>query len=544
MKKWLEEIHFLLKNKCYIIVLSLTALCSYGFMITHHTIGIDDTPYGYYFEDGLAAIVGRWVLFLCNKVIDIADFAPFLTDFAGVILLILGVSVWCVILKRIFQDRIPFYGYLFFSCLFLSNSLISEVYTYYLHNGIGIGYLACGVSLCFFCEFLERKRMPLFLGSILCLWIAMGCYESFMIVYLVAVCIVLTARCLGKEKTKVGKALLIAFGIAFFAMVLRSIMIQGVCFLFGLEDLKGAAVQRSITELMEWLLKEGAMSEFFMVIKRVFVMYTVFAYAYYPIKIYMLAVIILILIGLYRSIKDRNPRIILLIIGGILASYFLVFVEGKATLYRSAQFLPLFSAWGLFTLFLLPSEFALPHNVKKISSAILITVMSVIVWNQCADMNAWFYVDYLKYEDAKNTMNQIAYELEKSYDTEKPIIFTGIYKVPESITQRAYVAYNSEIYYKMLRITTKIDSTLLEKYYRDQGVWVAQTPALSILDWGRYAFHTNEELIRFFAMHGHILKPQMDISICTFAEEYSLELPSFPETGSIVDMGEYIIVHF
>ncbi|MGN1146165.1 MAG: hypothetical protein ACI4R5_06920, partial [Acetatifactor sp.] len=68
--------------------------------------------------------------------------------------------------------------------------------------------------------------------------------------------------------------------------------------------------------------------------------------------------------------------------------------------------------------------------------------------------------------------------------------------------------------------------------------------ALSVLDWGRYAFDSDAELVRFFAMHGHTLQPLMDISLYEEAEVFSLNLPEFPAEGSIVDRGEYIVVHF
>ena len=51
-------------HRGYLFLLSLVAACGYGFKIAHPVMGIDDTPYAYYFEEGLAAVVGRWVLFV------------------------------------------------------------------------------------------------------------------------------------------------------------------------------------------------------------------------------------------------------------------------------------------------------------------------------------------------------------------------------------------------------------------------------------------------------------------------------------------------
>lgn len=569
MKKWTDELRGFWRDKYFMLALAFTAIGSYGFLITHATVGIDDTPYAYYFEEGLAAIVGRWVMFLLNKVVQIADFAPFLTDLAGVVLMAAAAMVWCVLLKRIFGSRVPGFGYLLFGCLFLSNPLLSEVFPYYLHNGVGLGYLSCGLSLWFYWEGLERERLAAavscWAGSALCLWVALGCYESFMVVYLVGVCIALCgARMQGKGLqgggAKVFRALCVAAVTAAAALLLRSLMIGAVTAMFGLEGLKEEAVQRSVSEMAGWMFRPGAGAELAMILKRVFVMYGVFGYAYYPIGVYVIAGCVALAAGVWGTIRRKDAWVLALTAGSFAASFLLVFIEGKATLYRSAQFLPLFSAWGLFLLVYLVQGIVRKlaekpagnrgsrlswgtHLAQGIHLALGIG-LAAVVWNQCSQMNRWFYVDYLKYEDAKNTMNQIAYELEKGFDVTKPVIFTGTYSIPRSIIEDAYVPYQSEIFHKMNRLTSLVDEHLLEKFYREYGVWVAQTPSLSVLDWGRYAFDNNEELVRFFAMHGHELKAQTDTSLYEPAEEYSLTLPSFPQEGAIVDMGEYIIVHF
>ena len=70
------------------------------------------------------------------------------------------------------------------------------------------------------------------------------------------------------------------------------------------------------------------------------------------------------------------------------------------------------------------------------------------------------------------------------------------------------------------------------------------TPALSVIEWGRYAFDNDAELVKFFAMHGHTIVPLLDGSLYAEAEAESVDLPKYPEDGYIVDQGDYIIVHF
>ena len=106
--KWTGGIRFFLKNKAYMAFLSLTAVLSYGFLVTHQTVGIDDTPYAYYFEEGLNAIVGRWFLYLANKVFHVSDFSPFMTDLVGVLILMAAAVVWCCLLRCVCGDKVPF----------------------------------------------------------------------------------------------------------------------------------------------------------------------------------------------------------------------------------------------------------------------------------------------------------------------------------------------------------------------------------------------------------------------------------------------------
>lgn len=573
-QKWVEYLNHFLKNRMYLCILLLTAICAYGYKVTNVTIGIDDTPSLYYFEEGLIAIVGRWVLFLLNKICSIAEFLPFLTDFAAVVLLVIAAIVWSALFYSVFGEKIPMVGYAFFAAVFVSSPLISEVFTYFLHNGIAIGYLSCGISLCFMREWqcsmqnpgkgttIGEKCRDLAVGKIVYaavfLWIAVGCYESFMILWLAGLLLLLLAERICMEAVhEAGVIVVLAAGAtaAFFAVILRSLMIVIVTKAFHLEYLQGEAEQRSVTEMLGWMFNPGAFGELVMILKRTFVLYGVFAYAYLPIRIFVLSAVVIVAVTLLRVIRGRDLWALLLLPAAYFAAFSLLFVEGKATLYRSAQFLPIFCGYGalLFAYAVWQVTAWWERKTQKSQNSricrgvrgIAILVFAVIVWNQCADMTKWFYIDKQKYDAAVKTVDQIALDLERNFDTSKPVIFTGNYEIPYSIIQDAYVSYGSTTYFKMKRLTDLIDPDLLDKYNRgSKGVWVAQTPALSVIDWGRYAFDSDAELVKFFAMHGHTLVAEEDISLYAGAEEEALGLPEYPQDGYIVDKGDYIIIHF
>ncbi len=573
MQKWKGYGNRFWQNRLYMGILLLTAVCAYGYKVTNATIGIDDTPSLYYFEEGLIAIVGRWVLFLLNKVVALAEFVPFVTDFAAVVILVLAAIAWSALFYSVLGEKVPVIGYAFFGAVFISSPLISEVFTYFLHNGIAIGYLCCGISLCCVREWQSgRRKMQKKSGireKINCfalskiavaavfLWIAMGCYESFMILWLAGLMLLLLTEriALGRQEKDVFATLVAGAVTALLAIVLRSLMIVVVTKVFHLEYLQGEAVQRSVTEMLGWMLQPGAFSELAMILKRTFVLYGVFAYAYLPIRIFVLSACVITVVTLVLVIRGRDLWALVLLPAAYLAAFSLLFIEGKATLYRSAQFLPVFCGYG--ALLLVYGIWQLTGNSakktkkamgRKLSAGVrglTFLVLAVILWNQCMDMTRWFYIDKKKYDEAVKTVDQIALDLERGFDTSKPVIFTGNYEIPYSIIQDAYVSYSSPIYYKMKRLTDLIDPELLDKYNRgSKGVWVAQTPSLSVIDWGRYAFDSDAELVKFFGMHGHQLVALEDISLYADAEKESLDLPEYPQEGYIVDKGEYIIVHF
>lgn len=208
------------------------------------------------------------------------------------------------------------WGYTLFSCLFLSNPLIGEVFTYYLHNGVGTGYLFCGLSLtCFFAGIKRlswKKAWKHYVASAVFMWIALGCYESFMIVWLVGVCVLLCSCCIvASEKKKENRpgvftSLCIAAAVALCALILRSIMVQAVTVIFGLQELKGQAVQRSVTEMLGWIVKPDTRANLWMILKRTITMYGIFGYAYYPIKIYVIACVLSFLICVISEPQEER----------------------------------------------------------------------------------------------------------------------------------------------------------------------------------------------------------------------------------------------
>lgn len=564
MKNWKEDIEYFLHKKCYWLLLCLTGLFGYGYLVTHATVGIDDTPWYLYFRQGLSASVGRWVIFLLGKVLRIADFAPFLTDLAGVLLLMAGAFAFSVLMHHLWKETVPFYGYLFFACFLVASPIWAEVFVYFLHNGVGLGYLLLALSLCVFCHSCEEKKKAGYVISALLLWVSIGCYESMMVAWLVGFFVILLAGQYMGRKQRIILTGVKGAGVMVAAMALRTVWLPVMKAVFSLDKITDISYTRSITEMADWVGDASQRADFVMAIKRAFVMYGVFAFAYLPVLLFVLSAFVMMVAGICHSIRKKEGWTVLLTVGMLVSCFLLMPIEGKVTLYRSAQFLPLVCGAGvlLFTRILeihlqrwenrgavrkdQASAIKEKRMLPKLLRGLAVVILSIFLFNQCADLNRWFYMDDMKYQAARETAGQVAYELKKGFDLSKPVVFTGIYEIPPAIIQDAYVSYGSRTFYCMDAVSGIVDPHILEKFYRPQGVWVVQAPMLSVIEWGRTAFGNNKEIANFFELHGWFMVPCMDQETIEWAQQYAVdkELPRFPQEGSILDMGDYVLVNF
>ena len=206
MKKYLDTFKEFLSSRLYCSILLLLGVCTYGFVITHYAIGIDDTAISLYFDEGLAPYVGRWTLYIINKVIPLTKMSPFFMEFISMITMLFSVTAWSVLLKEVCGKSVEFprWMYAIFAGIFITCPLISEVYVYYLHNGICLAYGLLALALLAFLESLRgninRRKIGAILVSSILLTIAMGCYESMLLVYIMAAMMIFVYQRMTDEK--------------------------------------------------------------------------------------------------------------------------------------------------------------------------------------------------------------------------------------------------------------------------------------------------------------------------------------------------------
>lgn len=552
MKKIWQDMQRILNQKIYIICVTLTAVMSYGFAVCQPMIGVDDSAIGRYFAEGLGPIMGRFGYFLLNKICPVADYTPFIVDFIGVLFLMLGAVLWCLVWEKAMGHKLSLMASICFSCVMISCPMISEVFIYYLHNGVCMCYCLSALLILLFMEAMERRgraRWCKLSKALFVLWITNSFVEAFTIVFLMAIVMVWLLQCIYKVRKMNPKIVvcegLTAGGLLGVSILLRTITIEGITALFSLQNQIGIMNRRSVLEALDWFKSGQGLAEFVMTIKKYIAMYYVNAIAYIPVRIYLMAVITLGIWAIYRLIRYRQILPLLGMAVMQLIPLILVFLEGHATFYRNSQYIPIYVAFVVLVLTCTLEQCAAGKVWGKKAVGAWCIVIGILVYNQAFEMTQWFHVDYMKYEDAKNTVNLISYELEKHYDTEKPVVFVGNYTIPERIVKKMYVSYDSDTYQMIASILDIMDPNLKTCFAMPGGYSLSSEAVYSVLTWGNIAFEVwDKETHEFFALHGHEFPRIMEPEVCREIQAQYADLPGWPKEGSIVETEEYIVVKF
>ena len=160
-------------------------------------------------------------------------------------------------------------------------------------------------------------------------------------------------------------------------------------------------------------------------------------------------------------------------------------------------------------------------------------------------MNRWLYIDAMKYEDTKTTLEEVALQIESELDASKPVCVIGEYQVPADFMQESYCPSWSKKYMLTEWIVNLIDESIFDSYCSEYGYAFAETPRLSFITWGSTAFFGfDRELVKFWNMHGHAFTEDGNIDHYNAAKERMKDGPVWPKKGSVVEMEDHIVVNF
>jgi MFS family permease len=518
-------------------------------LLIRPTIGIDDTSVELYYVHGLDPAAGRWCLYLINKIFPLG-YNPHIVELVGLCIWNISVSIWCSLFRKIAGQSVSIWGATLFSCMMISSPILSELLVWYLHNGIFMGYGMAALSAAALIYALQtrtnrKNRWIGFLLSGVFLTVALGFYESLMIVFLVGTLLAYFLLLLCKSDTYLLKlrywlgALLVCGGIG---LLLRSMMIQLVIRIFHLEDQLGIIESRGLHEVLQWFTPEKGWKAFGIMLRGFLIKYYIDAAVYLPITILVLAVAILLIFGFVYGIRYKSLNIILCAAGITVLPWILPILEGTVTPYRSSQYVPLLCGFAA----LLLCRVGQMHQVRGLLKTVGIFAAIIILYRQVYELNKWFYLDSLKYEDAKQTMEDISLYIGENYDSNMPVCVIGHYQIPQSLIQPAYSPeWSKRTKLAKFFIAGLFGEKVWEEYNTPYGYPIAETPLLSVIEWGCYAYgRLDHELGVFCDMHGIPFVADGDIGHYELARQEMKNAPSWPQEGSIVAHEDYIVVNF
>lgn len=537
-----KQIQYFITNKAYMCSLILAIIAGYGYEITHGTMGIDDACIELYFEEGLGVAIGRWPFYLINKIFRVTDFEPFLLDFVAVIIMMGAALLFSALIRHVVARDIPIFCYIIFSTLFVTYSLIAEIFIFYLQNGVPVVYCLIAISLFIFyyiqtTEQEKGKKIKYVAITSVFMCISIGFYESAANIFLFGVLLLMLIDMVSMERMQLHSVrscigtLFLMIRILVYGIVLRSVVTKICMWVF---DIKPYEV-RSMGHIM-WVVEHpGRMVT---IVKQIVRDYFIVGLEYYPIMLFVIATILFIIAVLWIALKKKNVRIALIGVATYASLFVLSVFQGEAVPYRANQMIALFVAVVFGAL-----AYVVMHvsNISIKSIAMLLLV--AVVYNSIYDLNQWFALDYKKNQIEQEVIHQIGYELESGdYDIEnKPVVFVGEYRMDAAILKE-YSLQSGTLAYELVK---EINESMDE----DTSTFYPYTQSLSesLVNWGINAFYVyegyNREMIRLFEKEGYTLLYggnelyQKGVARITDQERY-------PKEGYIKEYHDCIIVRF
>jgi hypothetical protein len=224
-----------------------------------------------------------------------------------------------------------------------------------------------------------------------------------------------------------------------------------------------------------------------------FVDFTKYLYS----ALFDIASFLFVIAGIVLAVKKKDGNILLLFCAMILSTFILTVLQGFATPMRANQthyLLVAFTVWILCA------------YAKKWRRPVVLFASACLVLYQTRDLSLWFYNDYLRYQQDKQTTIAIGTEIDK-IDATKPVVFIG----------------KPAMYYANL------------KYNGTNG--------MSFISWSLTAFNSDTEIYKFFNYNGFPIT-EGNTEQKAEANDAAASMPAWPKAGSVEGYKDIIIVNF
>ncbi len=507
-----------LLNPLYIFPVLISTILCYAYYLTHETVTIDSLSSDRYYH-GLLVAQGRLTATIIENYLGFEHLPIAVENIIGLICFILGATVFCIIFDKA-KPQSNVLPYTFFTCLYITFPLMNE---YFMFKGsvLTTGGSILLVSFALYFALKIKNLIASILISSIFIFFAYSWYESFILVYIGAVFLLLILLADGQKSQK--ELFFNGFWLAptlFLGFSLEEIISNAIINLCNITQDNNNAVGTA------WLSSSATLKSFFYDFIYSFVS-KIFCYAPFTILFIILAVAFVLMILQTKSTK--KPILIFFYLGLALTVFFLSIYRGAESAYRTEQGIPFYI--GAITLLL--SSKIINSNGKKALKIIASLSLVIILTVQICSSNYWYHVNVLRDKEEKQVVCNIAKDLEK-YDKNKPVIFIGYYQLSNNIKDK-YAVKKDSVAGRIIDYTSK-------KAEKSYTYTACQTSISSYISWSIYSFSSaNVELKKFFNSCGYDFKLGTNEQFKEATKKY-INIPSYNNSGYILDTGDYIVV--
>lgn len=496
---------FFIKEKLLLVLLSITCLLSYGFTITHFSIGIDDTSFARYYREGGLLSQQRFSGVFLDKIFGFQEFAPFWYDLVAVLLLFCAAIIWCILFKSISNNKLSSGSLIVFSTLFVSYPLINEIFIYMTASiSICLGYALSGIALTLAYEYiLNKKHIVLGVASAAIMCFTVALYESFAVVYLCGIFAILILHFLfsnNNESAKGQFSKYLLYIAKFLAILMTGVILSSIVSNLLLYFLKITNMRMSSKHIY-WLEAGTLTDKISLLFTNIYHSFIISEVLYIPIIIFSLTFSISLIYAIILSAQRKSFLLFFMMIGLAVSNISLSIIQGIVTPNRACQSFAIFIGFTWMLIFLL-----LPK--VKWQRFLVGCLVFFIVFTQTRDLSQWFYNDYKRYEQDK----MVAYQ----------VSFTIKGKIGDSVKAVVFIGYANE--YPNIKFN--------------------QTNGQSVVRWGGYAFGEHStELYKFLEMNGQYFTRPTEAQFDK-ANSRASSMPVWPSDGSVKEFDDFVVVRF
>ena len=425
LKEYEKQIEYFIKNKKYIFCIIIVALLSYGFTITHYSIGIDDLCFDRYVDENYILVAKRWGTWLLYNFLNIHSFTPFWIDLITTLNIMFLSILICSFLKRNLNNRINDFSYIVFSCIMISSPIIFHFYIYQT-TSLSVSFSAIIVvviQILIYENFFKNNNniyLNFLFGILMSIPISM--YESCIQIFLVMCGVsIFVSTLIFKAKIKqILKYLFLNFGILLLGFVIYYLI--GSIIILYLKKINKAVVNFAY-EIIPWKYKVYRESSLHQK-KSFFIERTrkanSFSYLKDPTLFFnFLILIIVYLKEIYNLIKKKNVIRFLSVMMIIISNLLLIILQGLV-LYRTELSFVITIAFAWLYLFQMAFVTKYFRNIF-----IILTILFTLFQTQV--ISKMFYTEYKKFEQEKNIATNIGFDVMKNFDYKnKPLLYTGV----------------------------------------------------------------------------------------------------------------------